>query len=420
MLNSFYPSIQLLRNHSGRADRNKCFMLLLPHPADRNKNLVQLSLPPPVILTQPSHKAAASKVFSVACPPQFEERRRKGRKKNPSLQPGFTLLELVIGLMISTILITMSFAIYNQIARATQTIQKITSNDTRAMILKDRLQKDFLGISLLWFTPKKYEAMTKAPALQNTKEEKEAEQEKKSTSDEKKKKEKSQQDDDFFYAENNQEGMAVLFSFITTSALQMYGAESKRFVRLVYSLKKSPSAEGRFTLFRKEMDATEFNADAANGSGIFYEIASNIKGCFLEYGFIDPMVSSNKEDKDKPAETSWLKEWSGKQEKTKPLIPKFIKMKIIFLQEKGEHEQEYEFCFITPQDAMHPYTSFTQQNYHKELQAKSQPQQPAATPPTPDPAQTLTASTSSTSPIPASATITLPAPNVNPGGQHAQ
>ena len=294
-----------------------------------------------------------------------------------SLKSGFSLLELVIGLLISTILITISFMIYQQIARSTQFTQRITTNDTKVMILKDRLQQDLLGITPLWFIPSKYDAMTKQAKTSSTNEESlETDTEKKT--DTTKKEDDTQKEHNFFYSQNNQDGTLNLFSFITTSAMQTYGTPKRLCVRVVYLLKKD-ATKNIFSLLRKEIAPEEFNNTTATSSENFYEIASLIKSCSIEFGFINIITATNKDEKtptqdaNKKTEFTWLKSWHAKQEtaekhQQKPIYPKCIKMKLVFVQEKTDHEQEYELCFITPIDSITLYTSFTQKQFYAEQQ----------------------------------------------------
>lgn len=293
------------------------------------------------------------------------------------LTPGFTLFELIIGLFISTILTTISFAIYQQIVRSTQFVQKITTIDTKAMILKSRLEQDLLGISPLWFTQSTYEEMTKKTNEPQDTDEK-SEESKTTKANLQKMKENN-----FFYSSNNQDGSFNLLSFITTSSMQMYGSENNPYVRVVYCLKKSSVKENSFNLYRKEIEAGEFNEQAANSSGMFYEIASLIKNISIDYGFIDNIkIKTNNENNEKdsteePTKIVWLKTWQVTQEKTekatqKTIFPKCIKIKILFMQEKSNYEQEYELLFIIPIDTITSYQSFTQKNYQTEMQKKAQ------------------------------------------------
>lgn len=315
-----------------------------------------------------------------------KHKRTTAKNSRQSLKLGFSLFELIIGFLISTILTTICFSIYQRIARTTQFVQKITTNDTKAFILQNRLQQDFLGIAPLWFTPSAYEEMIKKTnAVENTNtdqgSEEKSDDSKKTKADTEKKRE-----DNFFYSTNNQDESLNLFSFITTSSLQMYGSDNNPYVRVIYALKKTAQKDGSFSLYRKELPAGEFDPQAAHTSGFFYEIASLIKKMTIEYGFISNMrIQKNDEKKqeqpvEKETEMTWLKTWQTKQEKTesnvqKTIFPKCVKIKILFMQEKSNYEQEYEFIFTIPIDSINPYTSFTQKNYHNEMLKK--PRQPS-------------------------------------------
>lgn len=302
--------------------------------------------------------------------------------------PGFSILELVIGLMISTMLITISFSIYYQIARSTQFIQRITTADTHAIILKDRLQKDILGIMPLWFTKKDYEesAKIKTPTQQ-----KEPEQEEQHESKENKQETSKNKENNFFYSSNHTTHNTLdCFSFITTNPLRMYGSsEHKPCVRVVYQLQKDTTHESHFRLLRKEIDDLEFNSETVHSAGTFYEIASNIKTFSIEFGFIDPIKTSNQTEKketaplqDKSIEFTWINEWDAKKESTikKPILPKIIKIKIVFIEEKGTHEQEYNFCFLVPLDTITPHATFSQKRkpVEKDPDTSSSPSNPSS------------------------------------------
>lgn len=303
---------------------------------------------------------------------------------NASIKPGFSLFELIIGLLISTILTTICFTIYQQIARSTQFVHRTITNDTKAMILRSRLQQDLLGVTPLWFTPAKYEALAKKAGGPENRDDKTEQKESKV----------DENGDNFFYAKNHQDGTDKggtldLFSFVTTSGMQMYGSESKMCVRVVYSLKKNPSSEQNFSLFRKEIEAGEFSIKAASSSEYFYEIASLVKSCSVEYGFIDkPQAKTKKEEKPEPQnqapeKITWLNSWEAKQDKSekaekKPLIPKFIKMKLVFFQPNIAHEQEYEFLLTTPIDGTITYQSFTKKSHQPGEQGNQSGDQDAA------------------------------------------
>ncbi|MBI2353319.1 prepilin-type N-terminal cleavage/methylation domain-containing protein [Candidatus Dependentiae bacterium] len=305
-------------------------------------------------------------------------------KRISNNQWGFTLLELMIGFMISTLLITVSFTIYQQIARSTQFVATIAATDTQIMILNDRLRKDILGILPLWFLKKDYEQNTKnaagvSPIPKLAKENKEAKEIASETHEslqaEEKIDEKEMKANNFFCSMNKDDGTFDYVSFVTTSALQVYQSCHNPCVRVVYSLKqdgKNSYGQQKLRLLRKELTDLEFDQDKVSSPENFYEIAQNIKSFSIEYGFIDPMKSGDTKTKESLApkqiekapdiiELTWLKDWVDKKENSiqKTLFPKFIKIKIAFLQEKSDHEKEYNLCYSIFIDNITPYHSFT-------------------------------------------------------------
>lgn len=297
--------------------------------------------------------------------------------KKHSLKTGFSVFEMVIGLLIGSILLTSSLLIYQNIVKSTIILQAITINDTKVMILKDRLQKDLIGISMLWFTPKKYEAMKKEKSELKSSA-KSSENEVKAQKDSLEKQKQSKQENSYFFAENK-DGHFHILSFVTTSALQMYGVESKLLVRVVYALKKNPASEGRFSLLRKEIEAGELQLDSLEKAGSFYELASNITHCSFEYGFMNT-IKTKQESKieDKETEMTWVKDWNDKKDSDqkniqKPIVPKFIKIKITFAQEASNVEHEHNFVCTLESDSSAPYTSFTEKQYRTEQNSQTNP-----------------------------------------------
>lgn len=293
-------------------------------------------------------------------------------------QPGFSLLELVIGMAVSTILISITFTIYNQISKAAQSIQRVTSSDTKIMILQDRLQADLNGISPLWFTKEEYDKIK--AAKKDAKDSQEAKQS-----------QPEAQGINFFYSENKQGNDKLnYFTFPTVNAMQMYGTTNQRFVRVVYALEQDPKKENLLRLRRKEIDqiSSEFDKAAIQQSGTFYDIATNITNCTVTYEFIDqPKHKKGNGAKEKsthetikPAKLASVPDWGivkeqEKKDKYKPPLPEFIKLKITFAQEQTTEEKQYELNFVIPIDATNKINSFAQKHVKqtpKDAKAKAQ------------------------------------------------
>lgn len=289
---------------------------------------------------------------------------------------GFTLIEFVISIMISSILLTAVFTIYNQIGRSINIIETITTDDTKIMIIKDRLQQDINGLSPLWFTKEEYEKIKNKDKAT----EPQAKQEQHDESIKAK---------NFFYAESKNEQF-YFFTFTTTNAMQLYGNDNKRFVRVVYMLKQKQNDENSFKLMRKEINnISDFDKKEILEKGSFYTIADDIKKCHFSYGFIDqpkPKQDKNsandkkqEELPDKPAEIKWPSEWGVVPEKTKrngyqPTLPEFVRLKITFNQKRDNDEKNHEIYFTMPMQGSVTINSFAQKR-HQEKQAAKDTQQ---------------------------------------------
>lgn len=295
------------------------------------------------------------------------------------LQQGFSIIELMIVMAMSAIIMTCLLGIYNQVARNMQKIEQFVTSDMQLLALENRLGKDFAGLSSLWFTQEQIESK------------KNAEQGKQSgTAETSEKKAKSQS----FYSKNKGDNLDLL-TFMTTGALQSFGDNQNRFVRVVYRVEQDPKNKGMFRLMRKELaNPTEAIDESALKSGTYYQLVDGITSIVMSYTLIDKAAwqeqqtdskdkekSSQKTDKKQQIVRS-VKEWKEepqqatkekgglnnataqvtqpaekKSEKTSTdepdeedlsgaAAPTFVTMTIIFGQTDRQPKHEYKLEFI--------------------------------------------------------------------------
>ena len=283
--------------------------------------------------------------------------------------PGFSMLEIIMVMAISTIIMTCLFQIYNQTARNMNRVQRFVFEDTQILTLKDRFEKDVSGLSAIWFKQAELET------LLAQKEQKEPPKDFKKRSF-------------YFYSTNKGDHFDTL-TFITTNALKSYGKTFDRFVRVVYRLEADPENKDLFRLMRKEIcPATEFVDEKTFNTGRFYELIGGIKTIDISYYLVD-RVALNKQfqaDKNKKNDDTAA---SGDQEEKKQVVrlvkqwrpaesveksadkdvskdvshdeskdekedlggapvPKFIEIKIVFGKTLQQQEQEYTLGFAVP------------------------------------------------------------------------
>jgi prepilin-type N-terminal cleavage/methylation domain-containing protein len=301
--------------------------------------------------------------------------------KHKTTTVGFSLLELVISIAISSILMTAALTIYNQIGKSATIIQKITTYDTKMMIMHDRLSKDLAGISHRWFAQNMYEELKKAKEQApkkpepKTQETKEAEPKNNDT----KKADSKQKKENIFFAHNGQEGFDSL-SFLTTGALQIYGETSSNLVRVVYktvSDKHATANPKTLRLMRKQDNNASADIDKEKiKDGNFYELASGISKLTIEYGFTVPSPQEQEKNPEQKTSFKWIKQWSKDENDTKeyqPTTPEALKINIVFSQGENKPELSYEMiCLLPPRDTEYP-KSFAQKRQEAQKAKGAEP-----------------------------------------------
>lgn len=295
------------------------------------------------------------------------------------MKPGFSALELIMAMAISAIIMTTVLEIYHQITRNMVRVDRFVFEDTQLLVLKNRFSKDIAGLSAIWFSQAELDKKI-------------ASKEKKALEPDKDKRQTSPT----FYSINKQ-GRLEQITFVTTSALQSYGATQDRFVRVVYQVEEDAAHVGLFRLMRKEIAfPTEHIDEQALKGGTFYELVSGIKSISMTYQLVDkvqlrllghdkqadvakdgtpaekstekqpilrsvkqwaPQIPQAKDDQKsvkKPADDPDLfgaddEQAAEKEESIKGVAaPTFIEMKIVFGATDKQLEKEYTLVFYVP------------------------------------------------------------------------
>ncbi|MBI2775322.1 type II secretion system protein [Candidatus Dependentiae bacterium] len=250
---------------------------------------------------------------------------------------GFTLIELVIGMLFSGILITVLFSSFSLINRVNNFVDRIISRDVRVAIIDNQLQKDLNGAFIpLQAVPAAEKKSTPLPGQKDAAAPKEPA----------KKEEKKKLLENVFIGRNKDNNLSVL-SFITNNPLLIYEKEKgivakPRIVRVVYRLAADKEHPGSFILTRQE--GSDLSLDAYDEKAAKqikgYHLGSFIKSIKAEYN-----APKKQENKDQKKEYSALQEWPEKEKKSdeKPEMPQFIKIEMVLWDEAMEEEKKYSF-----------------------------------------------------------------------------
>lgn len=273
-------------------------------------------------------------------------------------KPGFSIIEVVIGLMISSILLTVSLTVYNQISKSCTKIQNTTSQDLAIMILQKRMSDDLLGLCPLWFTGNDIKTII------NTKNNEQKNQ--------------SIQENNYFYALTKNEQLDLM-TFVSSNTLQTYPEPEHYIARIVYILKEDQNKENFFILQRKEESqiSNEFDVEKIR-DGKFYTVIDHIKKCKLEYGFMPTKNEVNQ----KKLNFTWVKEWSDQQKEKElekksaenkdsiPKLPNIIRITITLQEMIETPEVEHVFYCLIPQNKNTPIKSLAKVRNEKEYAAQ--------------------------------------------------
>jgi prepilin-type N-terminal cleavage/methylation domain-containing protein len=278
---------------------------------------------------------------------------------NHHLKKGFSILEFVISMMISTILMTAALTIYQQVSSASKKIQNITTKDLSLMILEKRLSDDLLALSPIWFT-KEHIAKKPNNNLPKNNPPSQTENEDKAKSNIKNEdKQPNIEKNNFFYAQT-QNNQIDFVTFITTNTLQSFATPHAYIARVVYLLQPDPQKPGFFMLQRKEdaQVSNEFNIEKIK-EGMFYTLIKNIKSCTLDYGFIDISPEKRSENPDQEWKMRWVQQWGKQQEQEKikeegsqeyaPKLPDTVRIKLTLQEfETGPITEHEIYCIVPP------------------------------------------------------------------------
>lgn len=213
------------------------------------------------------------------------------------MKPGYSLLELTIGIFLASML---AITLFQSVRNTTTTVEladDIMDLDMRVAIFHNQFARDTIGI----FVPEQFpqEAPSQETAKQPVKPGEKASSSAKAPADrpaEKEEKPEADQQqaklpDKLFYS-INEHGQLSEFTFITTNPVSVYEKATNvtvkpRMVRVQYRLLPDDQHDNAFTLYRQEVDSLEASAlDKKAATPVrMYPLMHNIKKMTLSFSF---------------------------------------------------------------------------------------------------------------------------------------
>lgn len=281
------------------------------------------------------------------------------------LRPGFSFIEVITSVLISSIIGLVLFQTLFQFSKALNFVDTTATVQTDKLLLDRQWDRDFSGM----LAPHK-----KKPEVRDQegqpKENKQA-----LTEEPQKKKDKTEEEkfhaDPFVYTAEA-DGAVTMISCITSNPALMYGNLLPRIVRVVYRVVPSKTQEGIYTLLRQQSEDLELSSfsNTKEGKVRAYELVSGIKKIKLE-AWVEKTTkkettppqqpnqqssqTTQKKEQEKPEPRVFVpwQEWQkiDKEEKKKfelALVPTFIKITVIFVH--GTKEKEHVFWYAPAYD----------------------------------------------------------------------
>lgn len=266
------------------------------------------------------------------------------------MRSGFTIIELMIALMISSLVGISLYQMFFQTSRTVREIVQVIHADEPIYPIYNQLQNDITGM----FAPRatvNFYIKTLADATDKDAKSQEKKEQPKLNDNKDEAKKNDNIIKDVFFVETKESGYLFL-SFITTGGVSQLEANGSlvpnSFVRRVaYVIQDDPSRPGTMKLsykFNNESPAIDFIKRADFYPS--YKILDGIKDFVIEFTIFEPQTSENK-DKPKSTERVILKEWNEEEifEKYKALIPAYITIKGSYTDAAGKVTHPFEFDF---------------------------------------------------------------------------
>ena len=233
---------------------------------------------------------------------------------------GFSLIEVMIALMITSMLLAGLFATIYQVGFMQRSVETIVSADERAAIILHQMERDIMGV----FIPEQIHKIIK----------KEDEDSKKGI-------------DKVFYGTQKEKQLELL-TFITNNPLELYlkikNVKPKpRVARVLYRLVPEKGHKNSFTLTRQEgqkLSFKEYKKDA-KGSLRPFNILEGLASCSITYFKLE---GAKKGEESKKNNYKKLNHWPEKEtaDKKKTItLPAYVELKIELWDNAYENKKSF-------------------------------------------------------------------------------
>ncbi len=250
-----------------------------------------------------------------------------------TIRDGFTIIEVVLYIALSSVLAGALFSSFWQTNRITSQADRLMDVDMRIPIAFGQLQKDLSGAFVPRYAKKEQSGAVKKPVV------------KPGGKPQGKPKKPAKILKQIFFSQSTEEGQLDQLTFITCNPLQVYGKQTPRIVRVMYQLIPDEKNKGTFVLQRQESQELDMELFREK-SPRKYKVIDNIKTGKIT--FKTPVIKQKQKKSDKSqvkkkvipepieyeTQTSWESPQTQDPKKKKNIIPQYITIELELAQTK--------------------------------------------------------------------------------------
>lgn len=253
---------------------------------------------------------------------------------------GFTLIELMIAIVISSMLAVALFTTLNSSLRSAQSIDSMSSVDQAMMVLYQRMEADIFGM-----TVPMHGDPTQKPQTPKAKQEKLEEQQPIDKEKKDKKGSKKQQEEllERYLVVQHEGERLKEFSCITNNPFVFYDQQLPRLVRVTYRLEKNTT--GRYVLQRGQSIELEEKAVTT-----FFDVCTNLISLHMYMTFVlDKQADEQTSQEKKQQEYKKIEEFplANNEQIDKPL-PATVTIKGDYWDEVSKKEFPFSYSWVVP------------------------------------------------------------------------
>lgn len=265
---------------------------------------------------------------------------RKHSKKHAQNASGFSLIEIMIALVISSFLTLTLYQIFGTLSKGVSRLERIMERSIPLSVAYSQLERDCAGITLIVRRIKQ----EKVPAPQGPSSEKEGPRAPIAQEEDK-------EEGDVLFEYKQENGMMQSWTFISTNPLALYESVSPRLVRIRYRIKPDAHTEGLYCLERQESPQLPLKLFEEQKIRA-YEVLPALRTLTVRFLIPEVIKEAEKEVVTFKELAKWQPESEKDTQKKGPFLPSFVIIEGVMVDVVTHFEQSFKWVLPVYSDSM--------------------------------------------------------------------